>query len=454
MFDFSVLTQNSFPHRFHSLKERLSSLNTLESLLVENQQLFVEALKKDFNKPEIETLITEVYPLLLEIQQTKKKLKSWMKRKKVATPISLLGTRSFIEPQPKGCSLIISPWNYPVQLALGPMIPALAAGNTICLKPSEITVHTADLLKDLIEKYFSPTLVQVCLGGVPETEKLLALPFNHIFFTGSTAVGKKVMEAASKNLSTVTLELGGKSPTLVDPEMDLTYVARKISWGKFLNAGQTCVAPDYVFVPKGKLQAFKEALKTEIMSRYESQPQDLASIVSAKHFDRLKGLLNGQNTESLLPSAGPQNYFPPTLAFPQKEASSLMNEEIFGPILPILEYENLEEALSYINSKDKPLALYLFSKNKKWIETVLSQTTSGGVCINDQIIHLANHHLPFGGVGPSGQGAYHGYAGFCEFTHFRSVMKQSTWNRGLELFYPPYTERKLSLIKALIRFKI
>lgn len=453
MIDFQRLKANSFPHKRRSLPQIREALQTLELLLTENQELFVQALDADFQKPKVETLMTEVYPLLLEVKHTLKNLKKWSQYQKIATPLSLFGTKSYQEPQAKGCCLIISPWNYPVQLALGPMIPAIAAGNTICLKPSEITTHTAALLKSLIEKYFPPDLIQVQLGGVTETEQLLQFPFDHIFFTGSTAVGKKIMAAAAQHLSSVTLELGGKSPTIIDEQIDLKYVAKKISWGKFLNAGQTCVAPDYVFVPRNRIDKFKAALIAEIKQRYETSPHDLASIVSSGHHSRLQRLLENQKTEVLLPSSR-KNYFSPTLVINPDLKSPLMQEEIFGPILPILAYDKVEEVLAQINSQDKPLALYLFSKNNSWTDFILKNTSSGGVCLNDQIIHLANHNLPFGGVGPSGMGAYHGYAGFREFSHHRSILKQSLWNKGLELFYAPYTDLQLKIIQWMIHFKI
>lgn len=454
MLQFELLKNNSYPYRLPTLKERLADLTQLQRLVEENQALFVEALQSDFQKPELETLFTEIYPVLIEIKKNKKSLKKWMKRKKVPASIPLFATRNYIEPQPKGCCLIIAPWNYPIQLALGPLISALAAGNTVCLKPSEATSHTSELLKKLIEKYFPPSKIQVQLGGVTEAEALLELPFDHIFFTGSTAVGKKIMSAAANNLSSVTLELGGKSPTLVDNDIDLNYVARKLSWAKFINAGQTCVAPDYIFIPHEKMDLFKNELRNEIKLRYEDKAKDLAQIISEKNFVRLKKLLDGQSCEALFSEDSHRKLFPPTLVTEPDHKSPLMTEEIFGPILPIIGYRDLQEAISFINSGEKPLSLYLFSKNSEWIEKILHQTSSGGVCINDAIIHLANHHLPFGGIGKSGMGSYHGHAGFKEFSHMRSIMRQSTWYRGIELFYAPYTKTKLKLVQFLIRFKI
>lgn len=440
-----------------SIEQRIDLLKKLSSSIIENKKKIQKALSLDFQKPLIETDLTEVIPVISEINYTIKKLPSWAKEKKVKTPLLYSGTKSWIRNDPKGNCLIISPWNYPFNLSMYPIVSAIAAGNSVILKPSEFTPHTNKIIKQIITSVFDPWHVSVIEGEVETSQQLLSLPFDHIFFTGSTAVGKLVMEAASKHLSSVTLELGGKSPVLIDENINIQEAAEKIVWGKFLNAGQTCIAPDYIMVTPRHRHLFVRALKKTIQKFYgghswETHP-DLNSIISLKHFKRLKHLVKDALDKGAELEVGGDFYeetlkVSPTILVNPPEDSLVMQEEIFGPLLPIVEVESFEAMLEYVNHRDRPLALYIFSDQDSKQLQALNQTYSGGVCINEVIMHCGNHHLPFGGTGTSGQGAYHGLQGFKEFSHQRSVMKRNR-NMGAQYFYPPYTKRKEGLVASL-----
>ncbi len=447
--------------RKHSIKERLEALSRLESLISDNQPEILEALLQDFKKPETETLMTEILPTLHEIRYVKKNLKKWMKDQKVPTPLTLLGTKRYIRHEARGVCLIIGPWNYPFQLIFAPLIAAIAAGNTAIIKPSEFSRFTSALISRLISSSFAAEYVTVIQGGIETTQELLKLPFDHIFFTGSTRVGQIVMEAASKHLSTVTLELGGKSPTIVDSTADIEKSADKIAWAKFLNAGQTCVAPDYLMIQESIYPEFKKALIKSIKKFYGDSDEaikknpDFARIISLHHATRLEDLIKKAEKDNAVITYGGKtdiqtHYVSPTVLEKVDIHSEVMKEEIFGPILPLQTFKEIQEVVHFINDRSKPLALYMFSNSKHNIDTVLSQTSSGGVCLNDCLLHVANYELPFGGVGASGMGNYHGHHGFKTFSHQKSVLRKTWLGKMTEMLYPPYGGTKLKILKKMI----
>jgi aldehyde dehydrogenase (NAD+) len=451
--------------RKESFDLRLEYLDKIEKILTQYQKDFCEALFKDFKKPEAEALLTEIYPLIHEIHFVRKNLKKWMKPQKAGTPLILKGSTNGIQYEPRGTCLLISPWNYPVYLTLGPLISAIAAGNTVVIKPSEISSHVSHLLARVIKENFNEEHIAVIEGGADKTQDLLKLPFDHIFFTGSTRVGKIIMAAAAKHLSSVTLELGGKSPTIVDSTANLELAAAKILWGKFINAGQTCVAPDYLFVQESVFNHFIHILKEKLNSTYGKSPTDkknspdFARVINFDHAVRLKEMLEDAiSLNANLISGGSvdltERFVEPTLVTDLDPHARLMKEEIFGPVLPIIKFKELSEVIHFINERPKPLALYMFSHSDMNISQLTRETSSGALCINDTVIHMANPHLPFGGVGESGMGGSHGFHGFRAFSHGKAVFKQSWLGKFLSIVHPPYTSQKVDLLKLLIRFKI
>lgn len=441
---FLKLKENRYNFSTTSVYERKAKLYRLKDAINLYRQDIYDALHLDFRKAANETELTEVFPTLHEISFACKNLKKWMKPKRVKTPIILFGAGSKILPEARGIVLVMAPWNYPFYLIMSPLISAISAGNVVMLRPSEKTPHTSLIIKKIIDYTFSESEVAVALGDIEVSKKILDLPFDHIFYTGSTTVGKIVMEKAAKHLSTVTLELGGKSPVIVDNEVDLEDAALKIVWGKFINAGQTCVAPDYVFVPENLKENFLKRLKEKIEVLYgdtisgrKANP-DFARLIDEKAFHRMLEMLKDEKI--LLPdlvSYDDRLYIPPSIITDAKKDSRSMQEEIFGPVLPILTYKNLEEVIEHIRSHDKPLALYIFSKNKKNIKRIIQSTSAGGTVVNNVIMHLANPYLPFGGVGASGMGTSHGVHGFLEFSHQRALLYQSPFSMG-RFYYPPY----------------
>lgn len=410
------------------IQYRKDQLLKLKSLLHSNENSILKALKKDLGKHEFEAYATEIGITLVELDKTIKKIHKWSRARKVKTPPFQYVAKSYIQPEPYGNVLVIAPWNYPVQLLLLPMIGAIAAGNTVLLKPSEYAIHTTSFLAKLINENFDKGLAHVIEGAVEETQLLLQQRFDYIFFTGSTKVGKIVYQHAAKHLTPVTLELGGKSPCIVDADTHLDFTAKRIVWGKFLNCGQTCIAPDYLLVDNKIKDALMERFKYYIQKFYGN---DVASsdsygrIINELHFDRLTRqlesgdvIVGGQHDKSAL-------FIAPTLMENLDLDSDLMNEEIFGPILPVIGYNNLQEALDFIHSKEKPLAMYIFSKNNRKVEHILNSTSCGGATINDTIMHIVNDELPFGGVGASGIGAYHGKSSFDLFSNLKSVLHRS-----------------------------
>lgn len=437
-----------------SVKFRIEKLRLLKKVIKDNEEKLLSALKKDLNKSNFEGYVTEIGILYQEIDYAIKNVKKWAKREKKKTDIVYFPAKSYIYKQPYGVVLIISPFNYPIQLAFSPLIGAISAGNCAIIKPSEYAINSAVVIEEIINSTFDKRYINVIdpLGGKETVSELLSLKFDYIFFTGSVRVGKIVMEAASKNLIPVTLELGGKSPCIVDRDANIKLSAKRIVWGKYLNVGQTCVAPDYVYVHKAvKEELLKEMVK-EIESEYgkdAKKSEDYARIIRKEEVKRLQGYLD----EGEIYYGGEvdieDRYISPTILTNIKENSKILEEEIFGPILPVYEFQDITEVIEYVNSKERPLALYYFSEDKNKIETVLSSTTSGGVTINDTIIHVSSTHIPFGGVGNSGMGNYHGKASFDTFTHKKSVVKRSTLME-FSFRFPPYKD-KLKLIKKLMK---
>jgi aldehyde dehydrogenase (NAD+) len=441
-------------------KERIKKLKKLQIAIEKTyKQALRNALYKDLKKPQLEADLTEIYPVIDEIKYISKHLRSWLKNQKVDTPIALLGSSSWIKNEAKGVCLIISPWNFPVNLTFGPLVSAIAAGNTVILKPSEMTPHTSKVMCDMVNELFEEHEVALLEGEVEVSQELLKLPFNHIFFTGSPQVGKIVMKAASAYLASVTLELGGKSPVIIDDSSNLDKAVKKIIFGKFLNAGQTCIAPDYVFVNESLKDKFVKSFKKHLNNFYSEDPSHsdaFGRIVNQKHFKRLIGYLDDAISRNATIAIGgiseeKENYIEPTLIFNAPEDSELMQNEIFGPILPVKTYTTSEEVIDYVNSKDKPLALYIFSKNNKRINKIINNTRAGTTCINHNLLQFLNHNLPFGGSNNSGIGKSHGYFGFLEFTNQRSVLKQHTLG-AVDLLTPPYTNFKQKLVDLTIKW--
>jgi aldehyde dehydrogenase (NAD+) len=434
-----------------SLAQRKQQLVRLQASIEKWRGRLCEALHADFRKPAFEVELTEIDPCLSEIKHTLKHLETWMKPERVPTPKTLFGACSEIWRQPKGCVLILSPWNYPVNLSLAPLIAALAAGNRVVLRPSSEKVPaTAKALEALITETFDPWEVACVNGGVELAEALTDLPFDHIFFTGSTRVGKHIQAKAAKHLASVTLELGGKSPAIVDVDSDVEEAARRLAWGKNLNAGQTCVAPDHVWVPSGMRSRFVQAYTQAVETLYGASDEarqaspDLARIVDAAAFERLKKLYDDSVLEGATPALGglfdaSERYVAPTLLIDVTPESPCMLQEIFGPILPVLEYTTLDEPVRWVTSGPKPLALYVFSQSRARTDWVLAHAPSGGAVVNNSVLHLANPDLPFGGTGASGQGAYHGEHGFRELSHSRAVLRQGAIN-PIRYFMAPYAQ--------------
>ncbi|MDN4607965.1 aldehyde dehydrogenase [Sporosarcina highlanderae] len=433
---------------------RIEMLTRLRDAIKLNEDKIHEALKKDLGKSTFEAYVTEVGFVLSSISLMIKNLREWMEPEQVKTPAHLQPAKSFIIREPYGSVLIIAPFNYPFQLVMDPLVGAIAAGNCAVVKPSEAAVHTATVVNELLTEIYPPDYIRVVEGGIDETNALIHAPFDYIFFTGSTTVGKVIMKAAAERLTPVTLELGGKSPVIVDQTANVEIAAERIVWGKFLNNGQSCVAPDYILVH----ESVKDKLLKEIISCIRefygddcAASVDYGRIVSTRHFDRLSDLIDKERGNIVC--GGNMNrddlYISPTILDNISWENPSMEDEIFGPILPILTYRNLGEIIHRIRALPKPLAAYLFSENEKAQEYFLENLSFGGGCINDTVSHVGNIHLPFGGVGASGMNAYHGKASYDLFTHSKSIMKKST-KLSVRMGFPPYGN-KLSFIKRIIR---
>lgn len=427
-----------------ALSWRRAQLAQLETLCVEREAEIARALREDLRKPDFEALTHESAYIALHARHARRKLAGWARKRRMPVDRFNLPGRAWVQPEPRGPVLILSPWNYPFHLALAPLIGALAAGNPAVVKPSELAPATSGLLAHLLPEYLDPAAVKVIEGGAEVAEALLAEPWGLVFFTGSTRVGRKVAEAAGRTLSPVVLELGGKNPAIIARDADLDLAARRIAWGKLLNAGQTCVAPDHVLIERGGAEAFVKAYRKALRRMLRKDPQnspDYARIVNRAQFDRLVGML----AEGEVAHGGRHDaddlYIEPTALTGLPEGAAALTEEVFGPILPIVEIDGMDEAIARITAGEAPLAVYLFSGDRATQARVIEGTRSGAVVLNDVVIQLSSPDLPFGGVGASGIGAYHGKAGFDTFSHLRPVLKKGTWIDP-SLRYPPYSERK------------
>jgi len=444
-----------------SAPERVARLKKLRAALVARREALYAALYEDFRKPAAEVETTEVLLVLMELDHAIKHLGKWMKPRRVGTPVLLMGTSSQVRCEPKGVVLIMAPWNYPLQLVLAPLVAAVAAGNCVCLKPSEKTPRTSAFITKLIQDVFPPNEVVVVEGGTRESQALLELPFDHFFFTGGARVGRMVMEAAARHLAGVTLELGGKSPVVVDDTADLAASAERIVFGKFLNGGQTCVAPDYVLVPSAREEEFLGHLRASIERFYGGTEDarrasaDFCRMVDDAQFSRVNTLLERSVAQGVRVVLGGRvdatsRYIAPTVLSDVKPETAIMEEEIFGPVLPVLRYDSLDEAVRLIRAGTKPLALYIFSHASGTVERLLEETSAGGTCVNTTVVHLTNLDLPFGGVGESGVGNYHGEFGFRTFSHERAVLRQGPLFL-LNRFFPPYTDKGRKMARLASR---
>ena len=436
--------------RTRPLEWRRDQLQQLIAMHDDHANEFVEALHADFGKPTFEAFTSDVSQGKMEAKSALKNLKKWTRPERVGR-LPVMGRARVIR-EPLGVVLIISPWNYPVGLLLSPLAGAIAAGNAVVLKPSEVTPHVSAVLAKRIGEYMDPEAIALVEGGVDETTALLDQRFDHIFYTGNGRVARVVMEAAAKHLTPVTLELGGKSPCIVHEDADIETAARRIAWGKFVNAGQTCIAPDYVLVHESREEALVTALEKSVRDFYGDDPKstpDYARIVNHRHHERLATLMKDGTPAFGGELDGEQCYVAPTVLRGADDESSLMQEEIFGPILPIRKIRNIDEAVDFVNAREKPLALYLFTNDKKVEEDVLARTSSGGACVNGTLLHIMDSRLPFGGVGPSGTGAYHGRHTFEAFSHRKSVLTRGT-RFDPKLMYPPYGKTLTKLVRRFM----
>lgn len=435
-------------HITREIPFRLCALDRLQEGIRKYEPELTEALRNDLGKSAFESYASEIGLILREIKSAKKHLAGWSKEKKCPTPLFMAGSKSFVHPEPYGVVLIIAPWNYPVQLTLSPLIGAIAAGNCAIVKPSPDAPCTSDVLTRLIDECFESEYIAVTATDAHTTEMLLQERFDYIFYTGGVRFGKSVMEAAARHLTPVTLELGGKSPCIVDDDADLPVAARRIVWGKLLNCGQTCVAPDYLMVHSSIKDRLIDAIRQEIARQYGEDPRlspDYPRIVNRRHIDRLLPLLKDGDIVCGGTADPDERYIAPTLIENVRPGSPLLTDEIFGPILPVIPFDDIDDCVEYINTHEKPLALYYFTQSKKRARYMIQHTSSGGVCINDTISHVVNSDLPFGGIGNSGIGQYHGRYSFETFSHPKSVVKTTTaFNIGLK--FAPYAQ-KLRMLK-------
>lgn len=434
-----------------SVEWRLNQLKKLEQALEEREEALCAALKADLGKAAYESWLSEIGMTLGELRFARKHLKKWAAVKRRPSAMPLFPASSRVVPQPYGTVLIMSPWNYPVQLTLVPLVSALAAGNCAVVKPSAYAPNVARVVAELLGDIFPPEYVSVVQGGRAENAALLEQDFDYIFFTGSPAVGKTVMAAAAQHLTPVTLELGGKSPVIIAPDANIPLAARRIAWGKFLNAGQTCVAPDHVYIPQNLRDAFVKELAGQIHQLYGADPlagPDLPKIINEKHFNRVAGLMGSGKTAVGGRTDPETRRIEPTVLVDVAESDGVMQEEIFGPVLPVLTYDSLDDLIARQQKKARPLALYIFTGDRALEKRIVSALPSGGVCVNDTVIHLANPHVPFGGVGNSGMGACHGRTGFDTFTHYRTVVRRGALD--LPMRYAPYGGKNLNTVKKLM----
>ncbi len=454
---------NRWNVRNTTARERIKKLKKLKDLIYQKREAIQQAIYADFKKPAPEVDLTETYPAIAEVKNAIANVRSWMKSKPVDTPAAFLGSASELRYEPKGVCLIISPWNYPFNLGIIPVVSAVAAGCTAILKPSEFTPNTSRLMKEMLSEIYNENEIAVVEGDHTVSQELLKLKWDHIYFTGSPAVGKIIMRAAADHLASVTLELGGKSPVVIDESASIEEAANKVAWGKFLNCGQTCLAPDYILVHESKKDAFIAAVKKRVEEFYGKTEGDrctsghFARIVNARHHKRIGDLIHdavehGANVEMGGNLKADENFIAPTLLTNVPENAKIMQEEIFGPVMPIFTYKTLEEVVQKINSKEKPLAIYIFSKKNKTQEYLLQNTSTGGVSINDTLLHHSQPNLPFGGVNNSGIGAGHGEWGFKAFSHERAILKQYVKKGAPQWMYPPYNNFAQKMIDFTLKY--
>lgn len=449
-----VSIQRAYFHEGHTLsvQGRIDNLRKLKSAIKDNEIKILDALKSDLGKSHYEGYLTEVGIILDEIDYTIKNIKKWSKPHKVRTSIANMPSKNFVYREPYGVTLIISPWNYPFQLTMAPLIGAIAGGNTAIIKPSRKSANTTKIITSIIESNFDSKFISMIKAGSGGNEEILAQKYDYIFFTGSVAIGKIVMESAAKHLTEVTLELGGKSPCIVDKDTNMELTAKRLTWGKFLNVGQTCVAPDYVFVHKDRKDELISLVKKNITQFFGEDiinSDDYGRIIDEAAFDRLVSYIDKDKVVFGGNYVREKKFIEPTIMDNITFDDPVMQSEIFGPIMPIITYENLDEVIQIINSRPKPLALYLFSKDKGNINKVLKNTSSGGMCVNETIMHVASSYLPFGGVGESGMGKYHGKNSFFAFTHEKAVVNKG-FAIDISLRYAPF-EGKMKLIKKVFK---
>ncbi len=459
---FEAQKSNFFNLRKEPVQKRKERLKNLRNWIHANRNAIHEAMYNDFRKPAVEVDGVELFHVLNEIKYATDSLDQWIRPTKVDAPLTMFGTRSWIQYEARGVCLIISPWNYPFSLCIGPLVSALSAGNSVIIKPSEMTPHVSSLIKKMVDEIFEPQVVSVFEGDATLSQRLLKLPFDHIFFTGSPAIGKVVMKAAAENLTSVTLELGGKSPSIITDSARIEEAAQRTAVAKFINNGQTCIAPDYILVDEKVVEKFTSALIEQTKKLFATsegsfeESNSYCRIVNEKHFVRLNELIkDALNSGAKIEFGGnvnpSTNFIHPMLLSHVQLNSRVMQEEIFGPVLPIISYKNLDEAINIIHSKPKALALYIYSTSKKVQEKILHETTAGAVCINDSAIHFLHHGLPFGGVNNSGIGKSHGHFGFLAFSNEKPVLKQKRGLTSVKAFYPPYTNLSKKLMDWFLK---
>lgn len=459
---FALQQAHRWTSSMQDASRRIAALERLRTAVLETRQELFDAMWIDLHKSATEAEMSEIHPVLVEIGHTIRHLRGWMRPKRVRAPLSLLGTHAEIRSEAKGVVLVIAPWNYPFNLLINPLVAAISAGNTVIAKPSEKTPNVSRYIGRLISKVFAAEEVAVFEGDAEVSKTLLTLPFDHIFFTGSTMLGRIVMEAASKNLTPVTLELGGKSPVIVDASADLDAAADRVAWGRFINAGQTCIAPDYVLVHDSVQKAFVDRCRDAIGRMYgatdadRQRTGDYCRIVDSAAFERLSGLIDDAIGRGAVVAVGGQRdaaerFIAPTILTNVPVEADVMRDEIFGPILPVFTFRSIDEAIATVRTRPKPLAMYIFARDRGVAKHVIGSTTAGGTVVNNTVIHFVHPNLPFGGIGESGLGSYHGEAGFRTFSHERAVLRQG-WPALFSSFYPPYTEKARKMVGAATKW--
>ncbi|MDX9919828.1 MAG: aldehyde dehydrogenase [Paludibacter sp.] len=449
-----VLAQKAFfnSNKTKDIDFRIAQLKKLKRVLQENEARMEKAIFEDFSKSAFDNYSTELALLYLEIDDAVKKVRKWAARKRVATNIVNFPARSYMIPEPLGVTLVIGAWNYPYQLSFAPAIAAIAAGNTVILKPSELPANTSKLMAEMVNSNFAPEFFKVVEGGVTETQQLLEQRFDKIFFTGSVGVGRIVYQAAAKHLTPVTLELGGKSPAFILDDTNLEVYVKRLVWAKFVNAGQTCIAPDYVLVKRDIKDKFLQLLMAEIKKeQFAIENHNYVQIINERNIQRLSKYIDKNKVVQGGNYDIQTRIFEPTVMDNVSFSDAVMQEEIFGPILPVITFDDINEAIAEVKRREKPLSCYVFTSNKALKNKILHEVSFGGGCVNDAIMHISNSHLPFGGVGESGIGSYHGEYGFKTFSHFKSILEKSAWfEPGLKYF--PHSETKFKWMKRILKF--